>query len=243
MSQHVTGETPDPAIAEIPTKSHLEVTSDPDSALWQAGADLIADRFVAYGYYPDAESVHAAHSPYYQSAVMLTLRAPGSLDVDAAILLVLPNTTVGQKTRDDLANPDEKLSVFGDAEWLLVSQLFEEGDLVDGTAIAAKERPSDMTAEEKEKLQRDTLRLWGGLARVAQDAGATYALGSMDEVVFAHYYEPLFEGATLRVGPAIDYAGSPSVPALLDTRKLMKISNEAAREALLDGYHSLEGRN
>lgn len=234
-----------PEIA-LPSPQHLRALHNPQSPEWVEAEDVIATRFVQCGYYESPEAVQAAHEPYYPRAAMIVSQRDspaGDGEITAVILAITPNQDVGYKTIDDLTNPEEELTVFGpeQLDWLV--SLHEQGLLVDGPAISARELPPGRPRHEKDAAQMNTLRLWGALARFTTDAGATHMLGAMDAKLYEERYELLFDGSTTRLGPAKLYAGTPSIPAAVDVQALLAVRNPIVQAAIVDGYNSLEPHN
>jgi hypothetical protein len=197
-----------PAPESRPELGLLEVAvaGDPDSLLWDALTRVESDVFIESEYVKTHEELQAEYAPYLAQSAMIGLLNEG--DVVGANRSISYDPAVGFKTLNDIKAGRLKLYPEGKEIYdaLDLTRTVEAGTI--GLAKPYRSRAGLACAG----------LIYGAMYVRATQAGMDHMIASFDAGYFKGFVKRNGDFTTA-VGPAVDYMGSPTIPAYIDLRK------------------------
>lgn len=186
----------------------LFVTANPESQEWDAAAELEAEVFKEKGYVNSREELTEEHAPYLDTTVMMGLRFRRNGAMIGASRLADPHPVNGLKVLSDLNSGRLQLSDAG-------------AKALRGISLAKTMDIDTLSVHENWRGARGigfVAILYAAQYLRAHNNGQPHILASFD----AGYYRGFsrkYDGLCTQLGPAVDYMGSLTVPALIDVDK------------------------
>lgn len=220
-------ESPAPAFSEqdISHPDGVVITTNSNSPEWQAGEAIEASVFMEVGYVEQPAELSEEYQKYLPVTEFVVSRQNG--EVGGSIRIIHYDPELGFKTLDDINNGRLTLDEDGKSiiEGLNLNQVFEVGTLAVKKELRGK--PEDEG--------RVSVDLYGAIYGEGRDRDCPYAIASFDEKYFNNF-KSIFGDGVKALGPATDYMGSPTVPALIDIPLFMR----DLKKALPNVYQAME---
>lgn len=206
---------------ELTARDVPVVITDKLHPLWQQGLDNEAQVFIESGYVDNAEELGGEYEKYLPKTEFIIVQQDSI--AAGSVRAIFYDPEIGFKTIDDINSG--KLSISEESKRLLddidLSNVFEIGTL----AVQARYRGH---ADDEGRL---SVALYGAIFAETKHHDCRYVLASFDERYF-NSFKSIFGPAVRELGPATDYMGSPTVPALLDIPGLFEYVAETFPEML-----------
>lgn len=187
---------------DVPAKIDLNIITSTQHDLWAQATGIEAEVFIEKEYVASAIELEKEYEPYLPSSEFILARL-GNMAIGSVRCITGDST--GFKTVDDIEKGRLELSKEGS---LLISEIPMDRMLEIGTlAVASEWRSQDHG--------RAAVQLYGAILGYMNARDLTHVLASFDEDYFNNF-KIIFGGTVDAIGPAVDYMGSPTVPAIMN---------------------------
>lgn len=189
-----------------PNHSGPQVIVDPTNDLWRQAVEIEAGVFIESDYVQNQEELGVEYAKYLPTTEFIVAAKDGM--VGGSVRAIFYDESVGFKTIDDISTGKLEISEEGREilNTLDLTQTFEIGTLAVNKDFRGK--PDDEG--------RLSVQLYGAIYAEAKRHGTQNVIASFDERYF-NSFSSIFGPGVKALGPATDYMGSPTVPALLNT--------------------------
>lgn len=187
----------------------LRYESDPNSTSWNEAEALEAEVFIKAGYVESQEELAEEYKKYLPKSEFIVAERDGV--IGGSVRIITYGAETGFKTVDDIKAGKLETTERGEQ---LVNQLDMERTLEVGTLGVL-----DSFRGGSEELRLSTV-LFGSIYQATRKYDCDWVLASFDER-FYEGFKMLFDPGVEALGPATDYMGSPTVPALIHVETLM----------------------
>lgn len=202
------------------------LTTDPTDPSWEAACQLEARAFIARNFAADTDS----HALEYEKHLRLSHYLVDE-NFRGAVRVMLPSA-VGFKTINDVHRG--RLAV-DPAGWELLATLHHEAFVVECNIAVEqmhRSRPFDPQGVTNRLVNAALMYTIQLAAQRNIPADRVYILAGFDEQAF-HLFARLYGPAVHRLGPAVDYMGSPTIPTVLFVQEMLDYDQNATRRQML----------
>lgn len=193
----------------IVPKNQVDIVADPYGVEWQEGAAIEANVFIEKGYVNSQEELSEEYAKYLSASEFVVVKRFGS---PSGSTRLIHYSEAGFKTLSDIE--EGRLSVDEQGREILsnldLTKTFEVG-----TLAADKEARANPEDE-----GRVAVALYAAIYAEGKHHEAPNVLASFDADYFDRFKD-IFGPGVQALGPATDYMGSPTVPALLNVDVLL----------------------
>ena len=186
----------------------LIICNDPSTANWEQAVNVEAEVFIGSKYVETKEELAKEYEPYLPVTNMVAAEIDG--EIHGSVRFIHYDPEIGFKTLNDAKSG--KLQI--EPEHWAYLETIDPNDIVEiGTIAVSKEY---QTRGPSLKLSQ---HLYGAIFQLGKQNDEPYVLASFD----ARYYEGFvswFGPSVRQLGPAVDYMGSETIPAILDIQEV-----------------------
>ncbi len=196
------------ALPRIDSKSDSErvglMLLRPGSLAWDATIDLEAEVFEERGYVESKAELEKEYAPYIPETELLSMKH--GHDLTGCLRIIDYDPKIGLKTIHDIEAGRLMLSKEGKEllRNLDLNSVFEVGTI----ALKKEHRKSIRRASTSSNF------LYAGVVDHSRKHNKPYALASFDADYFDSFQKGY--GGVYALGPAVNYMGSPTIPALIN---------------------------
>lgn len=202
-------DTLSPEIDQRP-KDSLLVTNDPYSPYWQQGVSIEASVFIEKNYVTSEEELAGEYAKYLPASQFIVAERGGV--VGGAVRAIHFVDGIGFKTLDDIQAG--KLEVSEEGRTIIASM-----DLSRTVEIGTLAVLPELRGKHGDE-RRLTGALYGGIRSVGHTYDAPFCIASFDEAYYRGFRWTFGKDIIHALGPATDYMGSATVPALFNLEEL-----------------------
>lgn len=210
----------------------IKRTRKRDSPVWADALRIEHDVFKRAGYIQGPDELEEEYIPYTNSEMVAIYRDG---EVVGEIRIINYDPEVGFKTVNDIKR--QRLQVDSEGQKLIdtidPNMMFEVGTI--GLDKSYRSTPDDTI--------HPVTQLYGVIYTYALENNKPYVIASYDEA-YLQRYEGLYGASMIRLGPATEYMGSPTVPVLVNMKMMKEYFTQAGlgefEDALLTAGRSVE---
>lgn len=211
----------EPTIYGIETEAEvlspgLHMIHDRGSEAWAAAAEIEASVFTESGYVDTAEELSEEYRKY-ESVSGFAVVVDESGEVTGSMRVIAHEEGIGIKTFDDITKG--RLELNEDGKDIL--ELIDPSGILEVGTIAVR---TDMRGRPEDE-GKASVQLYGALVAECERQDRRYAVASFDADYFERFSQ-IFGPSCIKLGPAVDYMGSMTVPAILDMPALYEYIGE-----------------
>lgn len=192
-----------------PSQDILRYENDPLSQAWHDAAALEAEVFIKAGYVESQDELAEEYGKYLPKSEFIIAERDGV--IGGSVRVITYGEETGFKTIDDIHSGKLEVTERGEQ---LISQLDQERTLEVGTLGVLESFRGG-----SEELRLSTV-LFGAIYQATKKHDCDWVLASFDERFYGGF-KMLFDPGVEALGPATDYMGSPTVPAVIHVETLM----------------------
>lgn len=210
----------------------LSVTRDTDSEVWKQAAQNEADVFIKSGYIDSADELAEEYAPYLPKTFMLGVEVDGK--VAGSIRFIDYDPKSGFKTMSDI---EKGRLIVDEAGQKLLAET-DPAKMVEIGTIAVDKAYQASSSNNDFKLVGE---FYGSIYNIGTKRDVPFVLASFDAQYFNRFVKLMGPGVK-QLGPAVDYMGSPTIPALLDVNEAYASLKEFGFTDLVDQIDAVDGR-